>query len=104
VSGHDDLMVDDALIRRNMDYVKDFQTLDVDSGSLDRKSKIVHFMNLTTVGEKLRDKGLQKEALDFYKESKEVLEQLDDNTQGKQEQSKRITEIIDSLSKTCDAH
>jgi cyclase len=98
-SGHDDLMLNDALIRRNLEYVRNFQKLNVDIGSLDRKGKIVHFMNLVTVGEKLANNGMQKEALDFYKESKAILDQLDDSTQGKQEQLKRITEIIGSLSK-----
>jgi glyoxylase-like metal-dependent hydrolase (beta-lactamase superfamily II) len=99
VSGHDDLILNDTLIRKNMDYIKNFQTLNVNIASLDKEGKIIHYMNLTTIGEKLRSNGKQEEALNFYEESKAVLDQLDDSTQGKQEQLKNITEIIDSLSK-----
>jgi len=99
VSGHDDVMLNDSLLRKNLDYVKNFQTLSVKIASLDRKSKIAHFMNLNTIAEKLKNNGRNDEALNFYRDAIAVLDQLDDSTQGKQEQLKRITEIIDSLHK-----
>lgn len=98
LAGHDDILLDKALIRSNMDYVSNFQMLNVDTESLDRRGKIVHFMNLANMGEKLKDQKKPKEALAFYKESKNVLDQLDDGTEGKQEQMKKVTEIIRLLS------
>jgi glyoxylase-like metal-dependent hydrolase (beta-lactamase superfamily II) len=98
LAGHDDILLDKALIRSNMDYVSNFQTLNVEIESLDRRGKSVHFMNLANMGEKLKDQKKPKEALAFYKESKNVLDQLDDSTEGKQEQMKKVTEIIKLLS------
>jgi glyoxylase-like metal-dependent hydrolase (beta-lactamase superfamily II) len=97
VSGHDDVMLNDSLLMKNLEYVRNFQTLGVKIAGLDRKSKITHFMNLTTIAEKLRNNRRKDEALDFYKEAIAVLDQLDDSTQGKQEQLKRITEVMDSM-------
>ncbi len=98
VAGHDEIMLDDSLIRSNMDYLRRFEALEVDSAKFDKKGKTVHFWNLSNTGEKLREKGMFEEALKCYEESKRVLDQLDDSTQGKQEQVKRIQEIIAATS------
>ncbi len=98
VAGHDEIMLDDSLIRSNMDYLRRFEALEVDSAKFDKKGKAVHFWNLSNTGEKLREKGMFEEALKRYEESKRVLDQLDDSTQGKQEQVKRIQEIIAATS------
>lgn len=98
LSGHDEIITDDALIRRNLEYVKSFQTRTVDAATLDKRGKVIHFTNVTNVGGKLKDKGMLREALDYYAESKHVLGLLDNNMQGKQEQMKKIEEIIASLS------
>jgi|GEM_PF-341162 len=98
LTGHDDILLDKALIRSNMNYVRNLQTLNVEIESFDKKAKIVHFMNLITVGEKLKDQKKPRDALGFYEESRNVLEQLDDSTEGKQEQMKKVTEIIKLLS------
>ena len=98
VAGHDEIMLDDSLIRSNMDYLRRFEALEVDSAKFDKKGKIVHFWNLSNTGEKLREKGMLEGALKCYEESKRVLDQLEDSTQGKQEQVKRIQEIIAATS------
>jgi hypothetical protein len=48
--------------------------------------------------QRLKCQHTRIEALDYYEEGKHVLSLLDDNTQGKQEQMKKIEEIIASLS------
>ena len=101
LSGHDEMMMDDALIRRNLEYMKNFHAKNVDVATLDKRGKIIHFMNLTNIGGKLKDKGMLREALDYYEDGKRVLGLLDDSTQGKQEQMKKIEEIIASLLGRC---
>jgi hypothetical protein len=59
-------------------------------------------MNLATIGDKLREKGMIDEALERYRESKLVLDEMEDNVVGKQEQVKRIQESIASLSRQSD--
>lgn len=98
VAGHDGIMLDDRLVRSNMEYLRRFEALEADPAKFDKKGKIVHFWNLSNISEKLREKGMLKKALKRYEESKCVLDQLDDSTQGKQEQMKRIQERIDIIS------
>jgi len=42
---------------------------------------------------------MTEKALEYYRESKLVLDQMEDNVVGKQEETKRIQEIITSLSR-----
>lgn len=74
----------------------EWQRVEVDK--LDRKGKITHFMNLSNIGEKLKDRRLLKEALNYYKESIALLDQLPGDVVGRDQQRKRINDIIDSLS------
>lgn len=99
ISGHADVVSDCALLRANLDYLKSLEVSSVDVGGLNRQGKIIHFMNLANIGEKLREKGMVKEALELYRESKLVLDQMEDNVTGKKEQMKKIQEIIASLSR-----
>jgi len=92
-------METDALIRSNMDYVNNFQTLHVNTESLDKRGKILHFMNLTTIEEKMKKHGKLEKAMLFYKESKTVLELFDDSTQGKKEQMRKFAETISLLTR-----
>jgi len=59
-------------------------------------------MNLATIGDKLREKDMIDEALERYRESKLVLDEMEDNVVGKQEQVKRIQESMASLSRQSD--
>jgi len=105
LSGHDEMMLDDTLIRRNLEYVKSFQMRAVDATALDKRGKVIHFTNLTNIGGKLKDKGMLRETLNYYEEGKCVLDLLDNSTQGKQEQMKNIQEAIASLSsRSCKAN
>lgn len=98
VCGHCEEVRDDNFVRECMDYVNRFEWHRIELDKLDRKGKIIHFTNLCTAGEKLRERRLLKEALSYYREGKTVLEQMPDDLQGKEQQGKRIEEIIGSLS------
>jgi cyclase len=101
IAGHAEAVLDAGALRICLKYIKDLEASDIDIGKLDRKGKIVHHMNLARIGEKLRGKGMVKEALERYRESKLVLDKMEDNVTGKQEEMKKIQEIIASLSKEC---
>jgi hypothetical protein len=81
-----------------MDYVNRLEWHRVELDKLDRKGMIIHFTNLTNVAEKLRERRLLKEALSYFTEAKTVLQQMPNDVQGKEEQKRKITEIIDVLS------
>jgi cyclase len=97
LSGHDEAMHDNNLIKNNLDYVLRFQNSTVDLAALDKHAKIVHFQNLKNIGEKLRSQGMARQALDYYSRGIDVLDRLDDSTQGKEQQLKEVTRIITAL-------
>jgi cyclase len=96
--GHCDQVGSDDMIRECMDYVNRFEWHRVEPDDLDRKGKIIHFMNLSNIGDKLRERHLNKEALNYYIESRTTLEKMPDDVEGKEQQRKRIQDIINSLS------
>ncbi len=99
IAGHAEAVLDAGALESCLNYLRDLETSDIDIGKLDRKGRIIHHMNLKSIGEKLREKGMTKEALERYRESKLVLDQMEDNVIGKKEQIKKIQEIIESLSR-----
>ena len=96
--GHCDEVQDDNLVRYCMDYVNRLEWHRVEFDKLDRKGKIIHFTNLSNVAEKLKERRSLKEALAYFRESRTVLQHMPNDVQGKEQQEKRITDIIDSLS------
>jgi glyoxylase-like metal-dependent hydrolase (beta-lactamase superfamily II) len=98
ICGHCERTQDDNLIRHCIDYVNRLEWHRVEVDKLDRRGKIIHFANLTSVGEKLRERRLLKEALAYYTESMSVLERMPDDVKGKDHQRKIVMEIMDILS------
>jgi glyoxylase-like metal-dependent hydrolase (beta-lactamase superfamily II) len=99
VAGHAEAVLDAGALVSCLNYLKDLETSDIDIVKLGRRGRIIHHFNLASIGEKLREKGMMKEALERYRESKLVLDQMEDDVIGKQEQMKKIQEIIAALSK-----
>jgi len=99
VAGHAETVLDAAAVRDGLSYLRGLEASSIDIGKLDRRGKIIHQSNLANMGEKLRAEGMTKKALAYYRESKLVLDQMEDNVVGKQEETKRIQEIIASLSR-----
>lgn len=91
-------MNDANLIKDCLDYVNRFEWQRVETDKLDRKGKITHFMNISNIADKLKDRRLLKEALSYYKQGRALLDQMPDDVQGKEQQKKRIDEIITLLS------
>jgi len=102
VAGHAEAVLDADAVRSCLKYFRDFEDQSIDITKLNRREKIIHYMNLATIGDKLREKGMIDEALERYRESKLVLDEMEDNVVGKQEQVKRIQESIASLSRQSD--
>jgi len=99
IAGHAEAVLDAGALRSCLKYLKDLKAQGINIRNLDRKGKIIHHMNLASIGEKLRELGMMKEALERYRESKLVLDQMEDDVVGKQDQMKKIQEIIAILSK-----
>ncbi len=99
VTGHDGISTETSLIKGNLEYLKEFKTLSNGFLEYSKKEKIIHFFNLTSVGERLKENGMFKEALEYFERGKLILDQLEDTTVGKAEQVKRIQEIVTSLRK-----
>jgi cyclase len=97
--GHCDGAQDDSLVRFCMDYVNRLEWHRVEIDKLDDRGKMIHFTNLSNVGEKFRERRSLKEALAYYREGMAVLQQIPEDVQGKQLQEKRIMNILDSLSR-----
>jgi len=99
VAGHAETVLDAAAVRDGLSYLKGLEASNVVIGKLDRRGKIIHQSNLASIGEKLRAEDMTEKALEYYRESKLVLDQMEDNVVGKQEETRRIQEIIASLSR-----
>lgn len=99
VAGHAETVLDAAAVRDGLSYLRGLEASSIDVGKLDRRGKIIHQSNLASIGEKLRAEGMTKKALEYYRESKLVLDQMEDNVVGKQVETKRIQEVIASLSR-----
>lgn len=97
VTGHDGISTGTSLIKGNLEYLKEFRKLSNGFLEYSKKEKIIHFFNLASIGERLKEKSKLKEALEYFEKSKLILDQLEDATVGKAEQVKRIQEIIASL-------
>lgn len=97
VSGHDELMYNDNLLRANLDYLENFTPNKIDRTNFTKKHRGIHFSNIKTVGELLKKDGKNAEALEYYKEAAEILTEAEQTPQI-DELKKSIDNIIEELS------
>ncbi len=90
VSGHDELMYDDNLLKANLDYLENFAPKKIDRTNFTKKHRGIHFNNIKTVGELFKKAGKNNESLEYYREAAELLTEA--------EQTPRIKEIKKSIS------
>jgi glyoxylase-like metal-dependent hydrolase (beta-lactamase superfamily II) len=98
LSGHDDLMFTDKLIRENLEYLKSFAPGKIDRTSFTKKHRGIHYTNLTTIGQLLSEEGKKKESILYYEEARILLDEAEQNPQV-EELKKKTDKIIKELSK-----
>ncbi len=98
VSGHDELMNDDGLLRANLDYLENFAPNKIDRTNFTKKHRGIHYNNIKTVGELLMKEGKNAESLAYYKEAATILTETEQTPQIV-ELKKSIDDILEKLSK-----
>ncbi|MBY9001054.1 MAG: MBL fold metallo-hydrolase [Candidatus Heimdallarchaeota archaeon] len=96
ISGHDELMTDDTLLKSNLDYLEHFAPHKIDRSKFTKKHRGIHFSNVKTMGELLRNKGKKEEALEYYQEAAIILTEAEP-TPHIDELKKVIKKSIDEL-------
>lgn len=97
VSGHDEIMYDNRLLKANLDYLENFALNKIDRTNFTIKHRGIHFNNVKTVGELLKKEGKNTKALEYYKEAAEILTEAEQTPQI-DELKKLIDDIIEELS------
>jgi glyoxylase-like metal-dependent hydrolase (beta-lactamase superfamily II) len=97
LSGHDDLMFTDKLIRENLDYLKNFAPGKIDKSVFTKKHRGIHYSNLTTIGSLLKEERKNEESLLYYKEARMLLDEAD-QAPHIDDLKKKIDKIIEDLS------
>jgi glyoxylase-like metal-dependent hydrolase (beta-lactamase superfamily II) len=97
VSGHDELMYDDSLLRANLEYLENFAPNKIDRTNFSKKHRGIHFKNVKTVGELLKIKGQTTESLKYYREAAAILSETE-QTPKIEELKESIANIIEDLS------
>ena len=98
LSGHDDLMFTDELVRENLEYLKNFAPDRIDRSDFTKKHRGIHYTNLTTIGKLLKEEGKKEESLQYYNEARILLDEAE-QTEMIEKLKEKIDKIIKELSK-----
>lgn len=98
LSGHDDVMFTDEILKENLNYLREFQEGSVNRSKFTEKHNGIHFMNLQQIGELLKERGDKLGALSFYEEALNVLEEFESSPQT-EKKIESIKEVIEELKK-----
>jgi len=74
ISGHDEVMYDTKLIESNLEYLKELTVGKVDRSNFTKKHKGIHYLNVSRLGELMKDAGDTDKARMYYEESLDILE------------------------------
>ena len=96
ISGHDDLMENKELVKSNLKYLESFGLGRIDKPSFSKKERGIHYINLSTMGDYFKNNDNKEEALKYYKEAEEILQESDE-TERIVELRKKISEKIKEL-------
>ena len=98
VSGHDDLMKDDQLIKSNQDYLQKLSLNQVDSTKFTKEQRSIHYSNITQLGELKAQSGKKESALEYYNEAAKLLNGAEESP-NVEKLKEQIGKIIEDLSK-----
>jgi len=77
ISGHDEVMFDESLIQKNLQYLETIQSKKIDRKNFTKQHRGIHFQNISRLAELLKDKGDKNTAQRYYKEALEVLKEAE---------------------------
>ncbi|MHA1667820.1 MAG: MBL fold metallo-hydrolase [Candidatus Heimdallarchaeaceae archaeon] len=98
VSGHDDLMMDTMLIQKNLSYLKSFRENSLEFSEMTNEEKIIHFMNLKSLGKFSRENKEKEKSLQYFKDSLSLLAVIEEKKGNKIKQEESIKQIITEIS------
>jgi glyoxylase-like metal-dependent hydrolase (beta-lactamase superfamily II) len=98
VSGHDDLMKDDQVIKSNLTYLKNLNQNQVDSTKFSKEQRGIHYSNITQLGELKAQAGMKESALEYYNEAAKLLNEAEDSP-NVEKLKEQIGKIIEDLLK-----
>ena len=97
ISGHDDIMFNNILLKANLKYLQTFVSGKVDRSEFTEKHRGIHLMNLTRVGEKFKERNEKEESKRYYKEALGILEGLKGKKPEIKERIKEINVVLAKL-------
>ena len=77
ISGHDEVMFDEALILNNLLYLETIQTKKIDRKNFTKQQRGIHFQNISRISELLKDKGDKNTAQRYYEEALGILKEAE---------------------------
>lgn len=96
VSGHDEVMFNTKLIESNLEYLHQLIDGIVDRSQFSKKQRGIHFLNITRIGEMMKNEGKTKESEKFFVEALEILQEVE-QTEEIKAKIKEIKQIIKGL-------
>lgn len=96
LSGHDKIMYDKNLIKENLDYLKQLENGSVDMSNFTKKHRRIHFLNVTRLGEMMKNANEIEKAKTYYKEALTILNEFEP-TQEIEEKKVEISSIINEM-------
>ena len=98
LSGHDDVMFTNEILKQNLNYLREFQDGAVDKTNFTQKHNGIHFTNLHQIGELLKERGDVFGALSYYEEALDMLKGFESSPQIEKKKGE-IKKIIEELKK-----
>ena len=98
LSGHDEIMFTDEVLKENLIYLKEFQEGSVNRAKFTQKHNGIHLINLQKIGELLKERGDKIGALSYYEEALVVLEEFESSPQIVKKMQ-IINQVIEELKK-----
>ena len=77
ISGHDEIMYNTQLIESNLDYLEKLSSGEVDRSQFTKKHRGIHFMNITKLGEMMKESDNIEKARMYYAEALSILEEIE---------------------------
>jgi len=96
ISGHDEVMFDESLIQKNLQYLETIQSKNIDRKNFTKQHRGIHFQNISRLAELLKDKGDKNTAQRYYEEALEVLKEAEMSPEIK-ERIKEMEKLIEDL-------
>jgi glyoxylase-like metal-dependent hydrolase (beta-lactamase superfamily II) len=97
ISGHDEIMYNDNLIRKNLEYLEEIKSGKVSREGFTSKHKGIHYNNVKRIAELSLEVGEKAQSLKYYLEVMEILEEAE-KIPAIEEEITKVKKIIDNLS------